>query len=106
MAASFSLAPSPGRFPNSSPTCPWADSARWASQRIKSWAFAGPSRCSLASSSSLNERVGGIVLGLVEPFVGASDYSTYRDAIAFAVLILILLFKPAGLFGKATVEKV
>ena len=50
--------------------------------------------------------VGGIVLGLVETFVGASDYSTYRDAIAFAVLILILLFKPAGLFGKATVEKV
>ncbi len=50
--------------------------------------------------------VGGILLGLIETFVGASDYSTYRDAIAFAVLILILLFKPAGLFGKATVEKV
>lgn len=50
--------------------------------------------------------VGGLILGVVETFVGASDYSTYRDAIAFAVLILILLFKPAGLFGKATVEKV
>ncbi len=50
--------------------------------------------------------LGGLVLGLVETFVGASDFSTYRDAIAFAVLILILLFKPAGLLGKATVEKV
>ncbi|PYI86789.1 MAG: branched-chain amino acid ABC transporter permease, partial [Verrucomicrobia bacterium] len=30
----------------------------------------------------------------------------YRDAIAFAVLILILLFKPAGLLGKPQVEKV
>ena len=50
--------------------------------------------------------VGGIVLGLVETFVGASDFSSYRDAIAFTLLILILLFKPAGLFGKATVEKV
>jgi branched-chain amino acid transport system permease protein len=50
--------------------------------------------------------VGGVLLGLIETFVGASDFSSYRDAIAFAILILILLFKPAGLFGKATVEKV
>jgi branched-chain amino acid transport system permease protein len=32
--------------------------------------------------------------------------SNYRDGIAFAILILILLFKPAGLLGKAQVEKV
>ncbi len=50
--------------------------------------------------------VGGLIIGIVETFVAASDYSTYRDAIAFAILILILLFRPAGLFGKATVEKV
>jgi branched-chain amino acid transport system permease protein len=51
--------------------------------------------------------LGGILLGLLETFAGAiPGLSTYRDAIAFAILILILLFKPAGLLGKATVEKV
>jgi branched-chain amino acid transport system permease protein len=32
--------------------------------------------------------------------------STYRDAIAFAVLIFILLVKPSGLLGKKEIEKV
>jgi len=50
--------------------------------------------------------VGGILLGIVETFVGGSKFSAYRDAIAFAVLIIILLFRPAGLFGKTQVEKV
>lgn len=50
--------------------------------------------------------VGGIVLGVVETFVAGSKFSTYRDAIAFALLILILLFRPSGIFGRAQVEKV
>lgn len=50
--------------------------------------------------------VGGILLGVVETFVGGSKFSSYRDAIAFALLILILLFRPAGIFGRAQVEKV
>jgi branched-chain amino acid transport system permease protein len=50
--------------------------------------------------------LGGLILGTVETFVGGSQFSTYKDAIAFGVLILILLFRPAGLLGKATVEKV
>ena len=50
--------------------------------------------------------LGGLLLGVVETFVGGSRYSTYRDAIAFAILILILLFRPAGLLGKVQVEKV
>ena len=50
--------------------------------------------------------VGGLILGIIETFVGGSAYSTYRDAIAFAILIIILLFRPAGLFGKVQVEKV
>jgi len=49
--------------------------------------------------------VGGIILGVVETFVG-SKFSTYRDAIAFALLIGILLFRPAGIFGKMQAEKV
>jgi branched-chain amino acid transport system permease protein len=50
--------------------------------------------------------VGGIVLGVVETFVGGSAFSTYRDAIAFALLIIILLFRPTGIFGRAQIEKV
>ena len=50
--------------------------------------------------------VGGIVLGIVETFVGGSAFSTYRDAIAFSLLIVILLFRPAGILGRADIEKV
>jgi branched-chain amino acid transport system permease protein len=50
--------------------------------------------------------LGGLLLGIIETFVNGSRWSTYTDAIAFAVLILILLFKPAGLLGKLQVEKV
>ena len=51
--------------------------------------------------------LGGLVLGLLETFAGGlPGVSNYRDGIAFAILILILLFKPAGLLGKARVEKV
>lgn len=50
--------------------------------------------------------VGGLILGVVETFVGGSRFSTYRDAIAFALLIGILLFRPAGIFGRIQAEKV
>jgi branched-chain amino acid transport system permease protein len=51
--------------------------------------------------------LGGIVLGVLETFFGGMPaLSNYRDGIAFAILILILLFRPAGLLGKAQVEKV
>ena len=47
-----------------------------------------------------------LILGIVEAFVSGFVSSTFRDAAAFAILILVLLFKPAGLFGKNTREKV
>jgi branched-chain amino acid transport system permease protein len=51
--------------------------------------------------------LGGLLLGLLETFAGGMPgVSNYRDGIAFAILILVLLFKPAGLLGKAKVEKV
>lgn len=55
--------------------------------------------------------LGGILIGVIETLVvGYSDRlhisSSYRDAVAFAVLILILLFKPTGLLGKVEREKV
>jgi branched-chain amino acid transport system permease protein len=49
---------------------------------------------------------GGLLLGMSETFVSGYLASTYRDAIAFLLLICILLYKPSGLFGKSTVEKV
>jgi branched-chain amino acid transport system permease protein len=49
---------------------------------------------------------GGLLLGIVETFVSAYLSSTYRDAIAFVILIAILLYRPSGLFGTAQVEKV
>ena len=50
--------------------------------------------------------VGGIILGIVEALVSGFISSTFRDAAAFAILILILLYKPQGLFGKNIREKV
>jgi branched-chain amino acid transport system permease protein len=50
--------------------------------------------------------LGGLVLGLAEVMAVGYGSSTYRDAIAFIVLVLILLFKPEGIMGKGTIEKV
>jgi branched-chain amino acid transport system permease protein len=51
--------------------------------------------------------LGGIILGMLETIAGGiPGLSNYRDAIAFGILILILLVKPAGLLGRSSVEKV
>ena len=50
--------------------------------------------------------IGGMIIGLLETFVTGYISPTYRDAIAFGILILILLFKPTGILGKKEVEKV
>lgn len=50
--------------------------------------------------------VGGLVLGIVETTVSSFGFSLWRDGVAFAILILILIFKPTGLFGKNVREKV
>jgi len=50
--------------------------------------------------------LGGMLIGLIETLVSGTRASTFRDAIAFALLILILIFRPAGLLGKVRVEKV
>lgn len=49
---------------------------------------------------------GGILLGLVESLSAGYISSEYKDAYAFIILIIILLIKPSGLFGKADEEKV
>lgn len=50
--------------------------------------------------------LGGILIGVTETLVAGYLSSTYRDAIAFGILILILLVKPSGLLGKKEIEKV
>lgn len=50
--------------------------------------------------------VGGMLLGVVESLVSALGFSLWRDAAAFVILILILIFRPSGIFGKNTREKV
>jgi branched-chain amino acid transport system permease protein len=51
--------------------------------------------------------VGGLLLGIVETGVMSFEgMSLWRDGVAFAILILILIFKPSGLFGKNVREKV
>ena len=50
--------------------------------------------------------VGGLLMGLCEEMVVAYLSSTYRDALAFGLLIFILLFKPSGIMGQTRVEKV
>jgi branched-chain amino acid transport system permease protein len=50
--------------------------------------------------------VGGLLLGLSECLLGGSFLSSYRDAIAFGILIVILLIRPSGLFGSSAAEKV
>jgi branched-chain amino acid transport system permease protein len=44
---------------------------------------------------------GGLILGLSETFVVAYGSSGYRDAIAFVIIIAVLLVRPQGLFGRA-----
>ncbi len=49
---------------------------------------------------------GGFLLGFVEIMVVAFFPSTYRDLIAFSILLVILTYKPTGLFGVARFQKI
>ena len=50
--------------------------------------------------------LGGLIMSGAETTVVAYGYSQYRDAIAFAILIVVLLVRPAGLMGRNVAEKV
>jgi branched-chain amino acid transport system permease protein len=50
--------------------------------------------------------LGSVIMGVVETFTSAYVSSTLRDAVAFGILILVLLVRPTGLLGKSRSEKV
>ena len=50
--------------------------------------------------------IGGLVMGIAEVLVVGYVSPTYRDAIAFVLLIVILLVRPAGILGQNVAEKV
>jgi branched-chain amino acid transport system permease protein len=50
--------------------------------------------------------VGGMLLGLLEAFGAGYISSTYKDAFAFLVILIILFAAPQGLFGRRAVERV
>jgi len=50
--------------------------------------------------------LGGLIIGITETMVVGYLSPTYKDAVAFAILILILLFRPSGLLGAVAQEKV
>nr|WP_320012934.1 branched-chain amino acid ABC transporter permease LivH [uncultured Desulfobulbus sp.] len=50
--------------------------------------------------------LGSYILGLTEAFATGYVSSDYEDVFAFSLLVLILIFRPAGLLGKASIEKV
>jgi len=50
--------------------------------------------------------LGGLILGLLEALATTFFPATYKDVVAFAVLILVLIFRPWGLMGEKIPEKV
>jgi branched-chain amino acid transport system permease protein len=50
--------------------------------------------------------IGGLVIGLLEAFAGGYISTLYKPVIVFALLILILMYKPNGIFGKTSEEEV
>jgi len=56
--------------------------------------------------SAIGAVVGGVLLGLFEAFAAGYFSASYKDAVAFLVILAVLFALPQGLFGKKTVERV
>ena len=50
--------------------------------------------------------IGAFIIGLCENLIKSTEYTVFSDAFTFALLIVILVFKPTGLFGEKTTDKV
>lgn len=56
--------------------------------------------------NSMGAVAGGLLLGVLESLGAGFVSSGYKDAIAFVVILLVLFFKPSGLFGRGTADRV
>ena len=50
--------------------------------------------------------IGAFIIGICETLIKGTDYSVFSDAFTFALLIVILVVKPTGIFGEKTTDKV
>jgi branched-chain amino acid transport system permease protein len=50
--------------------------------------------------------VGGILIGMCEALAAGYLSSNYKDAVAFLIILIVLIAIPQGLFGKAKIERV
>ncbi len=50
--------------------------------------------------------VGAFIIGICESIIRGTDFATFSDAFTFALLIIILVVKPTGLFGEKVTDKV
>jgi branched-chain amino acid transport system permease protein len=56
--------------------------------------------------NSMGAVAGGLLLGVLESLGAGFISSGYKDAIAFVVILLVLFFRPSGLFGRSSAERV
>ncbi|MEB0222520.1 branched-chain amino acid ABC transporter permease, partial [Pseudomonas sp. AB12(2023)] len=57
-------------------------------------------------TSGMGAIVGGLILGVAETLTGFYISTGYKEVPGLVLLLLVLAFKPAGLFGKAAIKKV
>ena len=50
--------------------------------------------------------IGAFIIGICENIIKSTNYTIFSDAFTFALLIVILVFKPTGLFGEKATDKV
>ena len=50
--------------------------------------------------------IGALIIGISENLIKAAGWTAFSDAFTFALLIIVLLFRPTGLFGEKTTDKV
>jgi len=56
--------------------------------------------------SGLGAVIGGLLLGVMEAMAAGYLSSSYKDAVAFVIILMVLFFIPSGLFGKGGTERV